>query len=68
MKTTAHFDVARADRYVVTWDDEKTLPRSLLWPAESRAELMARQLPDLDGDTLFRHTLQVCKTMAEALV
>lgn len=66
-KTTAHFVVAQPGRYIVTWDDETIRPRSLVWPAESRADLIARQLPDLDRNLLFRQTLQVCKGMAEAL-
>ncbi len=66
--TTAHFVVAQPGRYVVTWDDPAIPPRGLAWPALTRADLLARQLPDLDSDSLFRHTLQVCKTMAEALL
>lgn len=67
-KTTAHFVMAQSGRYVVTWDDESIPPRGLVWPAESKADLLARQLPDLDSDRLFRNTLQVCKAMAEALL
>lgn len=64
---TAHFAL-EPDRLVVTWDDKNLAPRHLIAPPQTRAELVAKQLPDLGSDILFRNTLQVCKHMAEALL
>ncbi|MBL8793315.1 MAG: hypothetical protein JNM56_05375, partial [Planctomycetia bacterium] len=43
-------------------------PRLQVVPSVSRAHLVAKQLPDLGRDDLFRETLQVSRAMAEALL
>lgn len=66
-KMTAHYAL-EPGRLVVTWDDSALAARHLIAPPQPRAELVAKQLPDLGGDMLFRNTLQVCKHMAGALL
>jgi glucose-6-phosphate dehydrogenase assembly protein OpcA len=55
-------------RLGIIGEDRTAPPRLQVVPSLSRPELVARQLPDLAPDDLFRETLQVARTMAEALV
>jgi glucose-6-phosphate dehydrogenase assembly protein OpcA len=49
-------------------EDPNSPPRLQVVPSLGRPELVARQLPDLGRDDLFRETLQFSRTMAEALL
>jgi glucose-6-phosphate dehydrogenase assembly protein OpcA len=66
--TTARFVRLAAGRLGILGEDPKAPPRMQVMPSQSRAELVAKQLPDLGRDDLFRETLQVARTMAEALL
>ena len=37
-------------------------------PVQSRAELVARQLPDIGRDRLFQSSVALARTMAEAVL
>jgi glucose-6-phosphate dehydrogenase assembly protein OpcA len=64
---TADFAIAGPDRLAVTMKDADVPPRFLFLPYQSRASLVAKQLPDRGRDELFDHTLQLSRLMAEAL-
>lgn len=49
-------------------EDPNSPPRLQVVPSLTRPELVAKQLPDLGRDDLFRETLQFSRTMAEALL
>jgi hypothetical protein len=49
-------------------NDPNAPPRLQVVPSQSRAELIAKQLPDLARDDLFRETLQISRVMAQALL
>jgi glucose-6-phosphate dehydrogenase assembly protein OpcA len=55
-------------RIGIVGGDPSAPPRVQVMPSQSRAELVAKQLPDLGPDQLFRETLQVARVMAEALL
>jgi glucose-6-phosphate dehydrogenase assembly protein OpcA len=65
---TAHFIRLAPGRLGLRGDDPTAPPRLQVMPSLTRAQLVARQLPDLGRDDLFRDTLQVSRTMAEALL
>ena len=65
--TTVHFDRLGPGRLGVRGADADAPPRVQVMPSDSRAVLVGKQLPDLGRDNLFRETLQVSRTMAEAL-
>jgi glucose-6-phosphate dehydrogenase assembly protein OpcA len=62
----AHFEKTGQARLQVKVNDGE--PRALAAPAQSRAALIARQLPDLERDALFLETLQHSGGMAAALL
>lgn len=64
---TAEFAVAGPNRLAVTMKDSTVPPRYLVSPYQSRASLVAKQLPDRGRDELFDQTLQLSRKMAEAL-
>jgi len=64
---TADFAVAGPNRLAVTMKDPDMPPRYLLSPYQSRAELIAKQLPDRGRDELFDQTLQLSRQMAESM-
>jgi hypothetical protein len=41
---------------------------SITGPVQSRAEMVARQLPDLAHDRLFEESMALARTMAEAML
>jgi hypothetical protein len=41
---------------------------SLTGPIQSRADMVARQLPDLAHDRLFEESVALARTMAEAVL
>jgi hypothetical protein len=41
---------------------------SLTGPVQSRADMVARQLPDLAHDRLFEESVALARTMAEAVL
>jgi len=55
-------------RIGIIGEDPNAPPRVQVMPSPGRAELVAKQLPDLAPDDLFREVLQVARTMADALV
>lgn len=55
-------------RLGIRGEDPNAPPRLQVVPSQSRAELIAKQLPDLGRDDLFRETLQVSRAMAQALL
>jgi len=63
---TAHFTIPGPGRLQAVIGD--TAPRILASPEQSRASLVAKQLPDLDRDSVFKETLRHSGTMARALV
>jgi glucose-6-phosphate dehydrogenase assembly protein OpcA len=65
---TIRFAVIGPGRLGVTTEGSPAPHRVLAAPQQPRASLVARQLPDLGRDTLFRDTLGVARTMAEALL
>jgi glucose-6-phosphate dehydrogenase assembly protein OpcA len=65
--TTIHFTRLGPGRLAVAGEDPNAPPRVLVVKSESRASLVARQLPDLARDSLFMDTLQVSRLMAESL-
>jgi glucose-6-phosphate dehydrogenase assembly protein OpcA len=62
----AKFEVIGPERLQVRVNDGET--RILTAPPQSRASLVARQLPDLERDPLFRETLKHAGAMAAALL
>jgi len=65
---TVNFIRLSAGRLGIVGEDPAAPPRVQVVPSYPRAALIARQLPDLGKDALFRETLQVSRTMAEALL
>lgn len=65
---TIRFAVIGPGRLGVMLEGSPAPLRVLAAPQQPRASLVARQLPDLGRDTLFRDTLGVARTMAEALL
>jgi glucose-6-phosphate dehydrogenase assembly protein OpcA len=57
-----------AGRLVMTSDAAPGVVRTLSTLPQSRADLVARQLPDLARDALFRGCLALGRTMAQALL
>lgn len=55
-------------RLVMTTSGARTTSRTLPAPPLSRPVLVARQLPKLGRDALYRRALRVSRTMAEALL
>lgn len=62
------FQMRGAERLTVTAAGAGTPLRALAIPAQTRAALVARQLPDLARDAVFRDTLRVARTMAASLL
>ncbi len=65
---TIRLAVIGPGRLGVTTEGSLAPVRLLVAPAQTRAHLIAHKLPDLGRDTLFRETLGVARTMAEALL
>ena len=64
----ATFHMSGRGRLAVRSSGSSAPERGIAVPAQSRAALVAGQLPDLVRDLLFLDTLQVSRTMAEALL
>lgn len=64
--TTADFTIAAPGRLQAVIGDSP--PRSLLSPEPTRAELVSKQLPDLNREAVFRETLLHSGSMARALL
>lgn len=65
---TLRFTRLGAGRLGIVGEDPNAPPRLQVVPSLGRAELVAKQLPDLGRDDLFREVMQVARTMAEALL
>ena len=64
---TATFAFISTGRLAAITEGTAGSPRVMTAPRQSRSILVAKQLPDLGRDPLFRSTLDVSRTMAEAL-
>ena len=64
---TFHFRAESASRVSVFAEGLTDRMLSLTGPVQSRAEMVARQLPDLAHDRLFEESVALARTMAEAV-
>jgi glucose-6-phosphate dehydrogenase assembly protein OpcA len=64
----ATFEAVAPGRLAVDADTTTAPRRILATPALTRAKLVARQLPNLGRDALFRDTLKVSRMMAKSLL
>jgi glucose-6-phosphate dehydrogenase assembly protein OpcA len=65
---TFHFRAENASRVSVFAEGFGDRMLSLTGPAQSRAEMVARQLPDLAHDRLFEESVALARTMAESVL
>jgi glucose-6-phosphate dehydrogenase assembly protein OpcA len=65
---TFHFQAASASRVSVFAEGFGDRMLSLTGPVLSRADMVARQLPDLAHDQLFEESVALARTMAEAVL
>ena len=65
---TFHFRADSASRVSVFAEGLADRMLSLTGPVQSRAEMVARQLPDLAHDRLFEQSVALARTMAEAML
>lgn len=66
-QVTFHFQAASASRVSVFAEGFGDRMLSLTGPVLSRADMVARQLPDLAHDRLFEASVALARTMAEAV-
>lgn len=66
-RVTFHFQAASASRVSVFAEGFGDRMLSLTGPVLSRADMIARQLPDLAHDRLFEESVALARTMAEAV-
>lgn len=65
---TFHFRAESASRVSVFAEGLADRMLSLAGPVQSRAEMVAHQLPDLAHDRLFEESVALARTMAEAML
>jgi hypothetical protein len=65
---TFHFRAESASRVSVFAEGLADRMLSLAGPVQSRAEMVAHQLPDLVHDRLFEQSVALARTMAEAML
>jgi hypothetical protein len=66
-QVTFHFHAASASRVSLFAEGFGDRVLSLTGPVLSRADMVARQLPDLAHDRLFEASMALARTMAEAM-
>jgi hypothetical protein len=66
-QVTFHFRAESASRVSVFAEGFGDRMLSLTSPVQSRADMVARQLPDLAHDQLFEDSVALARTMAEAV-
>jgi len=67
-QVTFHFQAASASRVSVFAEGYGDRMLALTGPVLSRADMVARQLPDLAHDRLFEESVALARTMAEAVL
>ena len=67
-QVTFHFQADSASRVSVFVEGFGDRMLSLTGPVQSRADMVARQLPDLAHDQLFEESVALARTMAEAVL
>jgi glucose-6-phosphate dehydrogenase assembly protein OpcA len=65
---TFRFELSEPGRVSVVADGLSDRVLSIAGPVQARAELVARQLPDIARDRLFQSSIALARTMAEAVL